>query len=533
MSDLNKPRSLSLPLNYFKGPTRVDKLKGRLAWWALGVSVVGVLASGFVSKEAHLGASPGQVSAVHQAWDKTCSACHEPFKVTSSHSWAPPGMSHASGQTCQACHAGSPHHPGMTPELNCASCHREHKGADHSLLKMGDANCTQCHRNLPDHYQDEKLRAGPRFENVTHFSQESHPKFKAVKEDPGKLKFNHARHLTKGIPPLKEGEKVQGSFALKNIPEELRGRYAALQAEKDNDALVQLDCRACHRLDASDFNLPPWERAELGPTAFTVRGSGGYYLPITFENQCKACHPLRIGEMTEKGDLTPLEIPHRKQPHELDPWLLDHFTAEAARGMTGFWEMKATRPLPGKKIHDLLPKNLKDLVEENMRRARRDLFEVPMQKNCSLCHTIEQVKRPEGDPLEALGAKYISVIAEVPQFWFKHARFDHMAHRAVDCRECHAGSYPMNPDGTVNPTASKKSSDVLIPDIDNCVRCHSPATTKTIEGVSQAVGGVRFDCVMCHRYHNGENPMAGRGAAGRGVERPGRAEDFLKGILRK
>ena len=60
MSDLNKPRFLTLPLDYFKSKGRVPRWRRRFAWWAFGGSLAWIVVSGLTTKEMHLGASPGQ-----------------------------------------------------------------------------------------------------------------------------------------------------------------------------------------------------------------------------------------------------------------------------------------------------------------------------------------------------------------------------------------------------------------------------------------------------------------------------------------
>src|SRR4051794_23343338 len=106
MSDLNKPKALVLPLDYFRRPSRIQLWKGRLGAGVLGACFVGMALSWALSRETHLGASPGKVSAPHQAWDAACSACHDPFQAISSHTWAPPGMGHTTDPKCQSCHQG-------------------------------------------------------------------------------------------------------------------------------------------------------------------------------------------------------------------------------------------------------------------------------------------------------------------------------------------------------------------------------------------------------------------------------------------
>src|SRR5439155_1446826 len=68
------------------------------------------------------------------------------------------------------------------------------------------------------------------------------------------------------------------------------------------------------------------------------------------------------------------------------------------------------------------------------------------------------------------------------------ARFDHTAHRAVSCAECHT---------TWDQAAVVRGAEaepLNVPGIDSCRRCHAP--TAVVNGSPQ--GGARHDCIACH-----------------------------------
>jgi hypothetical protein len=89
----------------------------------------------------------------------------------------------------------------------------------------------------------------------------------------------------------------------------------------------------------------------------------------------------------------------------------------------------------------------------------------------------------------------------------------------LDCRQCHPGAYPDS------PQASRESKDVLIPQREVCIECHSaPSGSGTA-----TTGGARFDCVECHRYHNGSSPMAGSGAKAENPARTLSKKEFQTG----
>jgi len=180
---------------------------------------------------------------------------------------------------------------------------------------------------------------------------------------------------------------------------------------------------------------------------------------------------------------------------------------------------KDPRPFPGKDMS----------VEEKMAREEIQKKTVSMEKllyraevrgaekatflgkrTCGECDYFEP-RNGDGMPKRVLPTA-------VPAAWLKHALFNHAAHRAVACGSCHERAEANH------PRASMTSADVMLPGIDNCRQCHSPQT-RVSGGVR---GGARFDCVECHRYHNGDSPLQGIGAKSRGVPGPQRdLERFL------
>ena len=47
----------------------------------------------------------------------------------------------------------------------------------------------------------------------------------------------------------------------------------------------------------------------------------------------------------------------------------------------------------------------------------------------------------------------------VPELWLPHAKFDHTAHKAVDCRGCHEGAYPEGVD-LAKPLVEKEPVEI-------------------------------------------------------------------------
>jgi hypothetical protein len=313
-----------------------------------------------------------------------------------------------------------------------------------------------------------------------------------------------------------------------------RERYASApwQADKADGALVVLDCASCHRLDAGDFGIDRANKPDgLASSVLTPRAAGAYMLPVNYEIHCAACHPLTFDPKLKNQDGQMLSVPHRLQPAAVKEFIwgayaeaygkksLDERVADALKDSP-----KPSRPLPGKLTE--AETAARESVEKESLRADQFLFKAEVNRAdgyltsgksaCGECHIYE-----------AVGAGKRILPIQVNNVWFEHAKFSHVAHRAFDCRGCHANAYAYEADGkTPNKSASVDHKDVLIAGIDNCRQCHAPAA------------GVRSDCSECHLYHNGERPWQGVGAAARGPQEPGATDiprrfkdvqQFLKG----
>ena len=67
----------------------------------------------------------------------------------------------------------------------------------------------------------------------------------------------------------------------------------------------------------------------------------------------------------------------------------------------------------------------------------------------------------------------------IPAIWFSHSRFQHDAHRMLNCLSCHP-----------QVSRSTQTQEVLIPGRDLCLQCHNASV------------GAPAACATCHRYHD-------------------------------
>jgi hypothetical protein len=132
---------------------------------------------------------------------------------------------------------------------------------------------------------------------------------------------------------------------------------------------------------------------------------------------------------------------------------------------------------------------------------RKERYLYSGKTTCGECHETNNRKPEKIVPPQA------------DNVWLPHARFDHSAHRAVKCEDCH------------QPDTKTSAKDMTLPGITNCLQCHAPATT--VNGKPQ--GGVRFNCTECHRYHHGQDPLKGNSGSERDPRHKRDIEAFLSG----
>ena len=528
--ETGKDRWKRVPKNYFKKPDGLQRVKLRLSVLALALALAYCAWGMDWSKRAitstdrlSLMANHGVLAKVHSAWDRKCEACHVTFEpidgrpLLASTSTA---ASRTSDQLCMSCHAGPAHHAAVVGAevRSCAECHRDHRGREASLVRLDDLECTRCHASLKTHTNSRAESPRSRFfaDKITRFDFD-HPDFlpeaatragdNKTLVDNGGLKFNHALHMTPGLVK-KTGDTP---YKVRNIPVvSERARYGTSE-----DEAVKLDCASCHVLEASEIKAGTG--SPVASPGARGRGDGKYYQPVRFENQCRACHDLSFDPRTPE-----IRAPHGVQPEAVVAFLKQTYAGQMFDDNPRLFErFVPAQALPGKPA---VAPEARNEFDRARRGAEKILFGDNRQ-SCHECHT--STKAEDG------GVPGPIIPTRVPAIWFPHATFDHSAHRAVSCYDCHARSYALGPDGKPPMGgASQSSKDVLLPDIRNCKQCHTPARS---EGgwlpwsASTTTGGVDHDCTECHTYHNGDHATQGRGASAEDATRERTIAQFLLG----
>ena len=472
-----KGRAVRIPLTYYKSLNGLEKGKLVLTFLAVLVTLGWLAWGAFAQPDGGSSRySRGPVASAHAKWDTDCQACHVSFSPISGQNLF---LSHPTpaDKKCQDCHtsldkkqhplATADHYQGRVPASNtiasCGGCHPDHGGKDSSLIRRGDSDCTSCHKDLKNHFKSGVPIA---FANeVVSFAK--HPEFgaylkKTKLEDPGKLKFNHKLHLIPGQTPSTDslGGNTLGKFKGTSAYDQFKN--APSQLDKNDTALVTLDCASCHVPQAFPKDSP------------AAKKDGWYIQSIQYDVHCKACHPLTFDALVKGPKGT---FPHGRQLAQVDSWLQavyedkDYLPSPLP---------PIVRPLPGKRpaSPDRATKSPKELIKD----AARYLTE--SKAGCFECHSTDVYA----------GKKEI-VPVNVPDVWFKHAKFSHKAHVDVaKCIDCHGGA----------PT-STESADVLIPPLKKCQECHSASPAAGMKAG-------RYDCTECHNFHQRDPARSGDSA---------------------
>jgi hypothetical protein len=215
-----------------------------------------------------------------------------------------------------------------------------------------------------------------------------------------------------------------------------------------------------------------------------------------------------------EGNGYEVDPPHRLQPSPLAEWLTKELTAQVARQQE--IRGKPIKVLGGRldpRQHEETQKLFKDYVETLVKSGHRNLY--AGGGVCTKCHDVKAAKElPE------------AIIApDIPTVWFEKSWFSHVAHRAVNCQECHPGKEHQKENDGKTKVVEREPIGIL--GIDSCRHCHAPAGA-TLAGSLRVEGGVRHGCTDCHRYHNNQHPLQGMGASARDPHDKWRIQEWLR-----
>jgi len=476
-----------IDLNYFKRPTPFKRAKLWLAILAPAIALVWI--GWHVLGRDNRVYSSGRLSEAHAVLEKECAACH--VQQAGGYSAS------AADSACLACHDGPAHHAtNINTKVACAQCHVEHRGRI-NLAAVSDRTCAQCHANL-------EATTGPGgsvyAKHIVSF-QDGHPEFAELRSlqghqahDAGSIKLNHALHMQ----PIRRGP---------------------------NGPNMQLECSDCHRPGATENQI--WEYSDphysaarstdsphsllvavpmfmgVASTVWSNRvslrprrpGSGRELMaPPIFANACAGCHLLTFDKRFDQG------VPH-DNPKVVHAYLVKKFSGYIATHGAELHEVEEPRRNLTGRANGPVSRSLSPAQWVAERVAVSE--ELLWHKTCSQCHAIsitplQDVRIARWDAANPNAeSRIVSSIstavserpadslpgiltANIAEKWLPNARFDHDAHRGFSCIGCHQ-----------NALTSTETSDILIPGIATCQKCHAPGPERA-----------ESRCFECHTYHD-------------------------------
>ncbi|HUL92112.1 MAG TPA: cytochrome c3 family protein [Burkholderiales bacterium] len=343
---------------------------------------------------------------------------------------------HVQDRACLECHAAVGHHVG--PELKPAA------------LFQG-ARCASCHRDhkgvRATHRDDDGFciachrdlgakARGTQAENASDFASD-HPAFRL-----SLLEGDSVKKVRQGADELAESSNLVFPHAPHLDPAGVKS---------PSRGRVALDCGACHKPDASR------------------RG----FEPVSMERHCRECHRLEF-----EPAVTSREVPHGK-PAEAVTLVSEFYASLALNGVKDSFEKAFGVPGEGLLRRVGQPSESErrvalELAKKKAGRVAVDLFEVRV---CNTCHEVGHED----------GAWTIAPV-RIASRWMPQARFTHRSHAQSKCADCH------------DVARSMDSSDVAIPEIETCRKCHG--------GSKPVEKKVTSSCMLCHGFHDPSHPWS-------------------------
>jgi len=343
---------------------------------------------------------------------------------------------------CVACHDGIEHHydPAKfklanTTDAKCQNCHKEHAGSEPIILSS-QTFCAACHKDLDGRAAETTLK------NAGDFGA-SHPQFRPAVIIDGATGKRQRLELDPGKPPA-ELSNLKFPHDKHLLPQGVRVR-ADNKAEKKTKVMR---CPDCHQPDASGVNMRP----------------------ITMRGHCAECHGLSF---------SPID-PSRMLPHgnlvEALHVVREFYADVALRG--GVQDANAPASVRRRPGTPLSETDRPGALQWARKRADNAAAFIAR----SVCGTCHDIARDQG----AAGGWRIKKVT-LAESWFEKSWFPHNQHQEVQCTACHKAG------------ASKLATDVLLPGIETCRRCH---------GGAESTMRIPSTCVDCHQFHlPGKPPM--------------------------
>lgn len=321
--------------------------------------------------------------------------------------------------------------------LTCASCHESDEAGRYMKPIRFERHCASCHLSDFPVIEGRPVPHG----DVAALTDRV---FRAAGSDYAAMSAAHALHLNPDVPRMQD----------LLVSEENAQRIPGVAT--DAAGKRTLTCASCHEAKDDTGNLRS----------------------IAFSRHCGSCHQSQPASFRLSLSV----------PDDAGAWL----AGVSGASWTGVeqWQpgagllastVRTAGAVQPRRDKTFAPEGHKTSVgaEEWMARRRSADF-TRVRGTCLKCHAKESVSTP---PPEPAGEPFDVAGPMIPDRWLERSIFSHHAHRALTCLECHEGAL-----------AGERAADIMLPSIESCRKCHTPAV------------GVRSDCVLCHVYHRPLRP---------------------------
>jgi hypothetical protein len=334
------------------------------------------------------------------------------------------------GTKCTACHVSAAAYQRSATDAACLSCH---DGPIHHADQTFTPSCSDCH---VEH------QGAVRLASVSDRSCTQCHSDLRTQHGPAKFAAKVASFASHpDFSAIHTGAVDPGTIKFSHrvhLKTGLRGPQGP----------VELQCEGCHQ-----------------PSGRTLMA------PVSYEKHCVSCHPLEFDRrFSEAAPHKAPQVVYNFVAAQLTTYIAAH-PAEISLVDQSDKRLPARPPQPP-------ACNAAEWVSQRLADAQVLLW----RKSCIECHSLSYPNGSNSLPVVAKSA--------LPSHWFEHARFDHRAHRMVECSSCHAKA-----------RESDAAADVLIPGVENCRQCHR-----------SGVAAAESRCFECHTYHDWsqEKPAAGK-----------------------
>jgi hypothetical protein len=408
----------------------------------------GVLAAFALTKNESI-YTPGPVSTKHAIFGHRCVDCHEVGMRDGKQYYGA-----VTDAKCITCHDG-PLHSGrqvfhgnnkLTAEVDLIKTVDGKEVVVKEKIEVGNPTCASCHTEHKGHAQLARIDDQHCTQCHENLQVDESIKLASLKDRGARKTRTGIKSFNNGHPNwhvLESGDKSQIMFNHSvhiAEPKQLKGDAAVAFGRAEGSTLT---CTDCHK--------PDRYRA--------------YMEPVTYNKHCASCHTLSFPSSV---NIT-AAVPHGRA--DLVAAMIKETVSDALLQNGG-------KP-PKKKVKKRVAGKEKVVEEddptppEEWRNNAITQSTKPLMDACLKCHIIDKDK-----PKDDKGLPNI-VDPKLPAIFLTSAIFDHEPHRVVSCESCHDKA-----------SASKLTSDVLLPGINNCQTCHKES------------GGARNGCSECHVYHD-------------------------------